>query len=132
MPDRRKDVARQNQMEEDESLTRALQPFLPIAREFVKNQGEGLKLAQTQAGSMVKLQENALTHEDKQRRRTFWLIILFLLPIVLTVLGTAVGLIFYKGKDEAGILLLTHLAALIVGLVTGLGYQKLHKTDKPQ
>ncbi len=114
-----------------------LEPLIPLAKQFLINQSRELEsreklqekemeISEMQAKRNFEYDNKSLEFERHKYDRQFWL----LLFITAIVLGTAVGLIFLQRNVEAGILLLTHVVTLIIGLIGGAGWHKANESDE--
>lgn len=73
----------------------------------------------------VKFKEKQLDHDQSVFKYKFWLMSAGLLSIILI----SSGLIFYQEKPDLGISILSHAAAIIGGVLAGVGYEN-SKTKK--
>ncbi|WP_143483781.1 hypothetical protein [Hydrogenovibrio sp. SC-1] len=67
----------------------------------------------------VKFKEKQLDHNQSVFKYKFWLMTGGLLSIV----AIASGLIFYRDQADLGISILSHSAAIIGGVIAGVGYE---------
>ncbi len=114
-----------------------LEPLIPLAEQLLNNYNRELE-------GRVKLHEKQMEANEMQAKRDFHydkdalkfeqhkFDRQYVLVVIITVfvLATAGGLIFFRQNTEAGILLLSHVAALAIGLVGGAGWQKARKDDE--
>lgn len=93
-----------------------LEALVGVATQFLGNQHK------------VQMEQAALERERMAAGKwafklRFWLIV----GITFTVFAMAAGLIFAKDKVDAGMTMLSHVAALFAGLVGGIGLEKSKK-----
>lgn len=93
-----------------------LEALVGVASQFLSNQH---KIQMEQAA----IEKERISAAKSDFRHRFWLIVL----ITVAVLGMAVGLIFAKDKVDAGLTMLSYVAALFAGLVGGIGLEKSKK-----
>jgi hypothetical protein len=108
----------------------ALRALAPLAKAFLENQSK--EIANTHAIEMKRnetdfhLERESIALEKFRFNRFFWM-----LAAVLVFVGVMVwGLVFYLGRVEVGLGLLSHIGMLIIGLLSGMGIQKLRSSDQ--
>lgn len=69
------------------------------------------------------LDREAMANAKWAFRHRFWLIT----GIIVAILTIAVGLIFAKDRVDDGMKMLTHVAALVAGVLSGIGLEKIKK-----
>ncbi len=129
--------------EREESLSNALEPFLPVARQFVENQAKTVQL-QSEVQKMQVENQFQLSNNQETKRFEFATAKLefkkfqyqrqFLLVIFTTTLiGCVTGVLLYRGETAAALLVVSHAAALAAGWLGGAGYQKTAQNEnKPK
>jgi hypothetical protein len=108
----------------------ALKGLIPIAKTYLENQST--ELANTHSIEMKRseidfqLEKEGIALEKFRFSRFFWM-----LAVVLAFIGALVwGLVFKLGRVEIGLGLLSHFGMLILGLLGGMGIQKLRSDDQ--
>lgn len=94
--------------------------LIPLGVQFLENnlkqsQAENeIQRAQLQLGEeRQKIQKSAFSHK-------FWLLVV----VTLSILGISVGLIFIKDDTVTGMSMLSHIGAVIVGIIGGNGWER--------
>jgi hypothetical protein len=116
-----------NKPSESESIRAFLEPLVPLAKDLITNQQKELALRETQIQKQAEYDIKALdfdTHNLDFDRHKFDRQFLLLMVIVLFICGLSAGIIFYIKDIHAGLLVLSHLGAIIAGLIAGIGYEK--------
>lgn len=72
----------------------------------------------------LSLREKELSHEQSVFKYKFWLLALGLLSLMLI----AVGLIFVQDKSDIGLSIISHIGAVIGGVLAGFGYKSSKNT----
>lgn len=124
-------VPQSDQGPSPERLSDILPSILPLAQQYLENQRHELALKERALERDAELQEKAVERdaavEEKEiafeHQQWRWQVI-FLAGMSLAFLGIASGLIFYLRELNAGLLVLSHLAALAAGVVGGLGWAR--------
>ncbi|MEW8521638.1 MAG: hypothetical protein AB2552_01155 [Candidatus Thiodiazotropha endolucinida] len=98
-----------------------LNALIPLGVQLIENnqkqaeaqieiQKENLRLGEER----LKIHKSSFTHK-------FWLLTF----IVVSVLGIASGLIFLKDDTVSGMAMLSHIGAVIVGIIAGSGWERM-------
>ncbi len=111
--------------QQPERLSDILPSLVPLAQKFLANQEHEIALK-------ARADERDATLDEKQMGidAAQWRWQVFLLAGVLgAFFAIAAGLIFYQHDRDAGLLVLTHLAALAAGALGGLGWARRKTTE---
>ena len=121
--------------QQPDEMAQFLGAMLPIATKFLQNQAveieQNRRIAEKELDAQS--QRDASEHElekehiklDQFKFTRFFL----LLAGVLVFIGALVwGIIFYLGKVELGIGLLTHIGVLMLGLLSGMGIERFRSS----
>lgn len=90
-----------------------LSAFLPLAEKWIEGQTK-----QAQLNHEIDKEELAVI--SKSNKQNYILLVI----IVLGIFAIASGIIFYLGNLDAGLLVLSHVGAVVAGLLAGMGIQK--------
>ncbi|MFH1715966.1 MAG: hypothetical protein ABIF19_01325 [Planctomycetota bacterium] len=110
--------------ENEELVPQANQPpadlsaFTSIVEKWIETQAETERL-----GHQVQMEELSVIREAN--RRNFHL----LFVIIICVFTMSAGIIFFMKNIEAGFLLLSHVGAVVAGLLAGMGLQRKRQKD---
>lgn len=95
--------------------------LIPIGLEFLKNNQKqhedkvSLKKAEIQSNSeRLQVEKSAFTHK-------YWLLVF----IAISVIAIASALIFYKNDTTSGLSMLSHVGAVVVGIIAGSGWERI-------
>ncbi len=116
--------------DEPESLTEVIVSLTPTIKDFVKTSAENAK-AQLEVSKMVSQQDFSLKAKqmDVDMSKFKWVYVLVSL-VMLALIGIAAGVIFVLRDVEKGVLIISHLVTLVVGLLGGVGLKKVLEKDK--
>lgn len=103
-----------------ERLSDILPSVVPLAQQYLDNQRHELALKERALDRDGRLEEKEITVASQQWR---WQI-LVLAGLCLALLAISAGLIFYLREVNAGLLVLSHLAALAAGAFGGAGWAR--------
>jgi hypothetical protein len=103
-----------------ERLSDILPSVLPLAQQYLDNQRHELALRERSLDRESRLEEKEIGVASQQWR---WQVI-FLAGVCLALLAISGGLIFYLREVNAGLLVLSHLAALATGAFGGAGWAR--------
>lgn len=103
-----------------ERLSDLLPSVLPLAQQYLDNQRHELALRERALDRDSKLEEKEIGVASQQWR---WQL-LFLAGVCLALLAISAGLMFYLREVNAGLLVLSHLAALAAGAFGGAGWSR--------
>ena len=106
------------QGQQPERLSDILPSLVPLAKEYLANQARDVALKERALDHDAKLDEKEIVIGAQQWR---WQAA-FVAGLCLAFLLIAAGLIFYLREVNAGLLVLSHLAALATGVIGGLGW----------
>lgn len=112
--------------EKEESLSQVIEPFLPLAQQFVENQKEDLRFKheaqKMEMQNKLEFSKESLQFKKFQYQRQF-----VLLMTLLAVVSGLCGVLLYRGETNAALLIFSHTAALLAGWLGGAGYSKSEK-----
>lgn len=102
---------------ENSSLRDIFEPFVPLFQKFIDNKKDELKVKEQQIKSHSDYTNRLLDYNKHKFNRLFYLLVF----IVVFICALEAGLIFVLKDTKTGILVLSHIGAIIAGLLTGLG-----------
>ena len=94
--------------------------FIPLGAQLIDN---SRKQAEAQVGlqkESLRLKEKELVQSKLLFKHKFWLLVL----IVVIVFSISIGLIFSKNDTASGMSLLSHIGAVVVGIIAGSGWER--------
>ncbi|HEX9005440.1 MAG TPA: hypothetical protein VGB07_36370 [Blastocatellia bacterium] len=116
--------------EEPESLSETIAPLIPLAEAYLRNSNEQLK-AQMEVTKMQSQQNFSIKAKELEAEvHKFDRLYLLLFVLILGLVGIAAGIIFALRDVQTGLLLISHLTALAVGVLGGLGLKKGLEREK--
>lgn len=118
--------------EQPESIVDVLTPLVPLAKTYLENknreveaqvqlQSQQLEVTKMQGQQEFSLKSRAMDMERFKFSRFYWLVFF----IIVALLGIAAGMIFYLRDVDKGLLVISHLMTLALGVLGGLGIKKL-------
>lgn len=113
-----KEVAAEVVKTAEDNPTIDLGSLIPLGHKWIES-------IEKQTESQIKLTEKRIDAEKWAYRHRFWL----LSAIVLGVFSISWGLIFVKNNASAGLMILSHVGAVVAGLLAGSGLEKM-KSNK--
>lgn len=102
------------------SAEQALDKLIDLGRDYLSHSGRELELRTELAKEDFKFKEKQLQHG----RHTFGLKMALLGFIVLAVFGISYVLILGVGDVQSGLLVLSHIGAAVLGLLSGAGWER--------
>lgn len=108
-----------------ERLSDILPSILPVAGEYLANQRHELALKERELERDAKLDEKQMDIDAGQWK---WQVA-FLSLVCFAFFAFAAGLVFYLREINAGLLVLSHLAALAAGALAGFGWARRKRED---
>lgn len=93
-----------------------LTPFITLGQQWLEGQSEEARLSH-------EVEKEELSVLRQANRYSFWLLVV----IIAAVFLMAGGLIFYKDQLEAGLLVLSHVGAIVAGLLAGMGLERARR-----
>lgn len=116
--------------EEPESLAEVIATLTPTIKDYVKTSAENAK-AQLEVSKMVSQQDFSLKSKqiDVELSKFKWVYVLVTLLMV-ALIGIAAGIIFVLRDVEKGVLIISHLVSLAVGVLGGFGLKKALEKEK--
>lgn len=112
-----KNPPHQELVQKEQQGSADLSLFVPALNQWVENQSDSAKLNH-------EIEKEELSVIRESNKYSFWL----LLVVVLGVFAIASGLMFGLNQLDAGLLVLSHVGAVIAGLLAGMGLER-HKTN---
>ncbi len=113
-----------------ETLAEVIAPLIPLAESYFRQGNETLK-AQLEVTKMQS--EHDFSLKEKQLQfdlfKFKWLYVLAGL-LMAALIAIASGIIFVLRDVERGVLIISHLVTLAVGLLGGIGLKKAFEKDK--
>ncbi len=106
--------------EEPEKLVDIIKPLVPLATTALENTNKELELKNKQIEMQAEYAAKALEFKRYRFNRAFWLIT----AITLGVLSISSGIIFGLKDINAGLLVLSHIGAVVAGAIGGAGWEK--------
>lgn len=98
----------------EENPTIDLSSLVPLGNKWLESM-------ERQTESQLKMAETRIEAEKWAFKHRFWL----LTGIVLGVFLISFGLIFVKNDANSGLLVLSHVGAVVAGLIAGSGWEKI-------
>ena len=99
-----------------------LNSLIPLGVQLIENSNK-------QAQAQIKLQRDNLEFSKQKLNidksmftHKFWLLVF----IAAAVVGISAGLIFIKDDVKSGFAILSHVGAIVVGIIAGVGWEKMH------
>jgi len=94
-----------------------LAPFVPLLEKWLDGQRQDALFGH-------EIEKEKLSVLRQANHYSFWL----LLVIIIAVFSLAVGLIFLKDNLDAGLLVLSHVGAIVAGLLAGMGFERARRS----
>lgn len=116
MSDEKQELVR----EEPERLVDILKPLVPLATTALENTNKELELKSKQIEKQSEYAAKALEFKRHRFNRSFTL----LLAITLGIFSISSGIIFGIGDVNSGLLVLSHVGAIVAGALGGAGWEK--------
>ncbi|MEG3641601.1 hypothetical protein [Magnetococcus sp. PR-3] len=91
-----------------------LMTFAGVAQEYFTSQGESQRLQAQQDKDVLAFQKSTFKHR-------FW----FYLWMSIAIFAMAAGIIFMLGEIDKGLSVLSHVGAVIAGLLAGAGLERV-------
>lgn len=116
--------------EEPESLAEVIAPLVPLIENHLRSNAETAK-AQVEVTKMVSQQDYSLKSKqlDMDLFKFKWLYVLASVLLIMLI-GIAAGVIFVLRDVERGVLIISHLVALAIGILGGIGIKKAMEKEK--
>ena len=111
--------------DEPERLVDILKPLVPLAVTALENTNKELELKSKQIEKQSEYASKALEFKIHRFNRSF----LLLLAITIGILSISSGIIFGLNDVNSGLLVLSHVGAIIAGALGGAGWEK--SKEKP-
>jgi len=93
-----------------------LSPFVPLVEKWLDGQREDAKIRS-------EIEKEELSVVRQSNRYSFWLLV----GILIFVFVVSGGLIFIKNNLEDGLLVLSHVGAIVAGLLAGMGFERARR-----
>lgn len=106
--------------EEPEKLADILKPLVPLAMTALENTNKELELKNKQIEKQSEYAAKSLEFKQYRFNRSF----ILLLAITLGILSISTGIIFGLGEINSGLLVLSHVGAIVAGALGGAGWEK--------
>lgn len=98
-----------------------LNALIPLGVQLIENSHKQAQAQIEVQKENLRLGEEKLKIEKSTFTHKYWLLVL----IVISVLGIASGLIFLKDDTVSGMAMLSHIGAVIVGIIAGSGWERM-------
>lgn len=108
------DVAAEVVKTAEENPTIDLSSLVPLGHKWIESM-------EKQTEAQIKITEKRIEAEKWAYKHRFWL----LFGVVLGVFSISWGLIFFKNDASAGLMVLSHVGAVVAGLLAGFGLEKM-------
>lgn len=109
--------AKQQLIPKAEDKPTDLAPFVPLVEKWLDGQREDARLGH----EVAKEELNVIRQSNHY---SFWLLVV----IIAAVFTMSAALIFIKGNLEAGLLVLSHVGAIVAGLLAGMGFERARRS----
>jgi 2-polyprenyl-3-methyl-5-hydroxy-6-metoxy-1,4-benzoquinol methylase len=96
-----------------------LSAFIPLAEKWIDGQSKQAQLSH-------EIDKEELAVISKSNRQNYHLLVI----IIIGIFTIASGIIFYIGNLDAGLLVLSHVGAVVAGLMAGMGIQKTRTKEE--
>ena len=106
--------------DEEKDLLDMIEPVIKLAENFLKNQTLKLQSKDNSELRNYKLALEELNQFESKSKRNYYL--LFLSMLFIFALST--GIIFILKDISSGLLILSHIGAVVSGLLAGMGYER--------
>lgn len=129
MTESSKDVPQENvenSVEKDVTPPMDLNSLLPLGMQYLDNQQKQIEANLVIQRENIQAQETQIKIEKSQFNYRFALLVM----IVVTIFGISIGLMFWKDNIAAGLGLLSHIGAVIVGIIAGSGWERTREVSK--
>ncbi|MFB4203663.1 hypothetical protein KBTX_02673 [wastewater metagenome] len=97
-----------------------LTPLLPLAEQFLENQRRSIEENSRLSEKRIEADERHAERSWVLRKRRFWL----LSACTAGLFAIVAGLIFIQKNVPAGLTILSHVGAVVAGLLAGIGWEK--------
>ena len=98
-----------------------LNALIPLGVQMIENSHKQSQAQIELQKENLRVGEERLKIEKSNFTHKFWLLVL----ITIAVLGISVGLIFVKNDTVSGMAMLSHIGAVIVGIIAGAGWERM-------
>ena len=111
--------------QQDEQAT-DLAPLIPSAERFLENQSRSIEENARLNEKRIEVSERNSERAWHLQKRRF----LLLAACTAAVFAIASGLIFWKNNVSGGLTILSHVGAVVAGLLAGIGWEKSREQQK--
>ena len=106
-------------IEKKESID--LNALIPLGMKFIESNLEQTSTQHQIERENIQLRKDYLEAEKTAYKHRYWLLVF----ITISIVGISAGLIFLKNDTISGMSILSHVGAVVVGIIAGSGWEKL-------
>lgn len=111
----------------DSEAATDLTPLLPLAERFLENQSRSIEENARLNEKRIEASERNAERIWHLQKRRFWL----LAACTAALFTIVAGLLFWKNDVSSGLSVLSHVGAVVAGLLAGIGWEKSREQQKP-
>ena len=97
-----------------------LNALIPLGVKLIENSNAQAQAQVDLQKEDLKIAERQLAIHESAFQHKYWLLVL----ITISLIGISIGLIFFKNETSTGISMLSHIGAVIVGIIAGSGWER--------
>lgn len=117
---------RQPQKQQEQSLAEVMEPFMPLAKQYVENQSRQVELNHKIEEKRVDLEREEQRFRYEQFSKSYWLVVFISVSIVVI----SAGITFYLEQIDKGLLILSHVGSIVAGILAGTGWKRSQQSNK--
>ena len=117
------DESKEGELIEKDETDISLSELVPLAVSFFESTQEQTKAQTEIQKESLRLEEKRIDVEKSAFGHKFWLLVF----ITFSIIAIATGLIFLKNDTVSGLAILSHVGAVVVGIIAGSGWERMRE-----
>ena len=117
------DESKKGELIEKENGDISLAELIPLAASFFESTQAQTQAQAELAKEQLKLDDKRIDAEKSAFGHKFWLLVF----ISVSIVAIASGLIFGKNDTVSGLAILSHVGAVVFGIIAGSGWERLRE-----
>ncbi len=111
---------------DQDSVSNLIRAATPLVERIITNQEKILEANQQIGQGQLEIAKEELRFAAIRFNKSFWLVA----AVAGFLMLLSAGIIFIQGDSEGGLSLLTHLGAVVAGLLAGAGWQRYQASNQ--